>query len=78
MPERDDDLARFAGDYTREQVIDAIDAAGGQASTQAVADELGCDRATAYEMLDALQEDTIIEDRQVGRSLEWSLADRED
>ena len=66
---------RFAEEYPRESFIQAIEASGGQAATSELAEYVGCIRETAYKRMKKMEREGIVESRQFGRTLVWTVTD---
>lgn len=72
MPQkRDDDSGQYREVYPPDIVIKAVRTLG-QATTQQVADELGCAYQTAYLKLRELEDDNQIQSTRVGNVRLWS------
>lgn len=71
--ERDEDSGKFESKYTDEDFIVAIETLDGVAGTSEVAEEVGCPRRTAYNRLDQLRERGVLQTRDIGPSLLWTL-----
>jgi hypothetical protein len=69
--ERDDQTGQFATTYPDSAAVDAIADAGGAATTQEVADALGCNRETAYKKLVRLEDSSRVGSRKVGNARLW-------
>jgi CTP-dependent riboflavin kinase len=67
-----DDGGQFAEEYEDEAFLSAIESLP-VASTQNVADEVGCSYDLAYRRLQSLEEDREIEHGEVGGSFVWTL-----
>lgn len=67
-----DDQGQFTEEYSDEAFISAIESLP-VASTQNIADEVGCSYDLAYRRLKALREDEEIEKEDVGGSFVWTL-----
>lgn len=72
---RDEETGRFTERYPTAAFVEAIRDAGGDAGTQAVADEVGCSYETAYKKLQSLDDAGAIDHRQVGNAYLWEVAD---
>lgn len=75
--DRDEDSGEYVTSYSDEAFLQAVDTLGPDAGTQAITDEVGCDRDTAYRRLRALEADGKLESRKVGMARLWSLPDSE-
>ena len=67
-----DDGGQFTEEYEDEAFLSAIESLP-VASTQNVADEVGCSYDLAYRRLQSLEEDREIEHGEVGGSFVWTL-----
>lgn len=72
---RDATTGRFEKKYPDTAFIDAIEAAGGQAGTSAIAERVGCPYNTAYSALRELEADGRVEKQKVANANLWSVAD---
>jgi len=70
--ERDEDSGKFVKQYPKEDFLTAIENLN-TATTQKVADEVGCSYDLAYRRLNELAEEEAISAVEVGGSLMWSL-----
>jgi hypothetical protein len=75
--DRDEESGEYVTTYSDERFLQAVDTLGPDVGTQAIADEVGCDRDTAYRRLRALEADGELESRKVGMARLWSLSDSE-
>ena len=75
--DRDDNSGEYVTTYPDEAFLHAVETLGPDAGTQAITDEVGCDRDTAYRRLRTLEEEGEIESRKVGMSRLWSTIDGE-
>ena len=75
-PERDETTGRYVADHPPEEFVDAIDRLG-DAGTQEIADEVGCQYQTAYKRLRALEDDGRITRRKIANANLWVLSDDE-
>lgn len=73
MAERDDDSGRYTETYPPEEFVDALDALGGAAGTQDIADEVGCKYRTANAKLHELEDAGRISSKKVGNAYLWEL-----
>jgi uncharacterized membrane protein len=69
--DRDEDTGRFTTEFEDEDFIRALEELGGSASTSDIAEQLDCDRRTAYLRLNDLEDAGCISSREVGNSLLW-------
>jgi uncharacterized membrane protein len=70
--DRDEDTGRFTTEFEDEDFISALEELGGSASTSDIAEQLDCDRRTAYLRLNELEDTGRISCREVGNSLLWT------
>lgn len=76
MPGEDrDNSGKYVTTYTDEAFLRAVQKLGPNAGTQAVADEVGCDRDTAYRRLRSLEDADKLESRKVGMARLWTSPD---
>jgi hypothetical protein len=73
--DRDDESGEYVTTYPDEAFLQAVDTLGPAVGTQAITDEVGCDRDTAYRRLRALEDEGKLESRKVGMARLWSVAD---
>lgn len=73
--DRDEDSGRYTETYPRAAFMEAIEAEGGMAGTQDVADRVGCAYETAYKKLRTLADESEISHRQVGNAYLWVVND---
>lgn len=71
---RDEKSGQFTEEYPLEDFVTAVQVIG-PAGTTDIAEEVGCDRRTAYLKLSELKEDGEIESQKVGNALLWSMAE---
>lgn len=69
--EREEENGPSTPERSDEVFIDAVSGAGG-ATTEEVADRVGCDRRTARDRLDELEEAGQVEKREIENSLFWT------
>jgi len=72
--ERDNRSGRYTTEFEPEAFIEAVKELG-LASTQDIADEVGCSYDLAYRRLKKLAEDENIESNKVGNTYHWTPAD---
>ena len=72
--ERDDESGQYTSQYPREAFLNGISTAD-PATTQKVAEEVGCSYNLAYRRLQALEESKTVSNQEVGNSLLWSRTD---
>jgi CRP-like cAMP-binding protein len=73
MADRDGDSGKYTETYTLDEFVDALEALGGSAGTQDVADEVGCKYRTANAKLHELEERGEISSRKVGNAYLWMV-----
>ena len=71
---RNPENKRFEAEYDYDDFLKAI-ASGDSVTTGDIADEIGCDRSTAYRRLGELEERGEVESSKVGNANVWSLVD---
>ena len=71
--DRDDRTGKYTEKYPLEEFVSALDALGGMAGTQEIADEVGCAYRTAYAKLKVLDDGDKISSRNVGNAKLWEL-----
>lgn len=76
--ERDEQSGKFKQKYDPEQVIEAVREQGGSATAAEVADRLDAPRRSIHTRLATLHDDGRLGKRNVGPSVLWMLADREE
>lgn len=72
--ERDEESGKFTEEYPAESFLNVL-REGGPAGTTDIAEQVGCDRRTAYLKLKALEEDGVVESQKVGNALLWKVTD---
>jgi hypothetical protein len=70
-----DDSGKYTETYPLAEFIDALEALGGSAGTQEVADAVGCKYRTANAKLHELKEEGRVDARKVGNAYLWMLDD---
>lgn len=74
MPkDRDQQTGKYTERYTPEDFVSALEALGGSAGTQEVADEVGCAYRTAHAKLTQLEEGGNLTSQKVGNAKLWKL-----
>lgn len=73
MPERDPKTGRYTAEYSKEEFADAIRTLGRDASTSAVADEVGCDYDAAYKKLTRMEDAGEATSRKIGNARLWEV-----
>ncbi|MFC7155177.1 helix-turn-helix domain-containing protein [Halomarina halobia] len=73
--DRDEDSGQYSETYPTAEFLDAVADSGGMASTQDVADYVGCSYETAYKKLRALESDGSVTSRKVANARLWQLPD---
>jgi GTP-sensing pleiotropic transcriptional regulator CodY len=69
-----DDSGKYTTSYSDEAFLTAVGDLGPAVGTQAVADEVGCDRDTAYRRLSTLEENGALTSRKVGMARLWTVS----
>jgi len=72
--ERDEDTGKFTSSYSHQEFLDSLEALSGQASTQEIADKVGCAYRTAYQKLVELEEEEEISSKKVANARLWILS----
>jgi len=72
--ERDEETGKFTSSYSHQEFLDSLGSLSGQASTQEIADEVGCAYRTAYQKLIELEEDGEIGSKKVANARLWILS----
>lgn len=72
--ERDEETGEFTETFSHQEFLDSLHHLSGSASTQEVADEVGCAYRTAHKKLTQLEEEGEIESRSVGSAKLWQLS----
>ncbi|WP_254544598.1 transcriptional regulator [Halomarina pelagica] len=75
VKERDEESGRYTETYPLSAFREAVAALDGAATTQEVADEVGCAYRTAHAKLTEADESGLVASRRVGRALLWYLPD---
>lgn len=70
--ERDEDTGKFTEEFPLEEFLYTLEEIG-PAGTTEIAEQIGCDRRTAYLKLQSLEEDGDVESRKVGNALLWQI-----
>lgn len=74
MPKkRDEDSGKYTENYPYKRFVSALEILGGEASTQEIADQVGCAYRTAYAKLSELEDEGKISSRKVGNAKLWQL-----
>ena len=74
MPkDRDEETGRYLETYPLDVFIEALDSRGGSASTQEIADMVGCAYRTAYARLRELEDEDRVSSRKIGNALLWRI-----
>lgn len=71
---RDENSGRFSEEYPRGDFLRVLEKLGGAGTTD-IAEQVGCDRRTAYLKLQSLEEDGDVKSQKVGNALLWQLVD---
>ncbi len=69
--DRDNDSGEYTQTYPSSDFIEAIDEIGGMAGTSEISDIVGCTHWTAYTRLQDIEDQGLIETREVGNSIVW-------
>jgi predicted transcriptional regulator len=77
MPERDEDTGRYTAEYSIESFKEAIRELGRDASTKAIADEVGCEYDAAYKKLTRMEDRGLVTGRKIGSARLWEVKDDE-
>ncbi|WP_205628356.1 HNH endonuclease [Haloprofundus marisrubri] len=72
---RDEESRKYSQGFEDEKFLTAIRELGGSAGTSEIAENVGCDRRTAYVRLKDLEEDERVGSRKIGNSLLWSVSE---
>ncbi len=70
---RDEDTGEFTETYPHQEFLQSLESLSGQASTQEIADEVGCAYRTAYQKLVELEEDGSISSKNIANARLWLL-----
>jgi len=70
---RDENTGEFTETYSHQEFLRSLESLSGQASTQEIADEVGCAYRTAYQKLVELEEDGSISSKNIGNARLWLL-----
>lgn len=70
--DRDDESGRYVTSYSDDDFVEVVEEYGPDVGTQTIADEVGCDRDTAYRRLRELEEQNLVSSRKVGMARLWS------
>lgn len=71
--ERDEESGKYRETYPPSQFTKALDDLGGAASTQEIAEKVGCAYRTAYAKLTDLDEKNQVNSKRVGNARLWQL-----
>ena len=71
---RDENSGRFSEEYPRDDFLRTLEELGAAGTTD-VAEQVGCDRRTAYLKLQSLEEDGDVKSQKVGNALLWEVVD---
>lgn len=75
MPRRRDaESGQYSEVYSHQEVIDVLE--DDRLGTSEVADELGCHRTTAHELLTEMESEGLVESKRVGNTLIWTLKNK--
>ena len=70
--ERDENSGKFTEEYPLQAFLGALAELGSSGTTD-IADQVGCDRRTAYLKLKSLEDKGEIRSQKVGNSILWEL-----
>jgi len=70
---RDKDTGEFTETYGHQEFLQSLESLSGQASTQEVADDVGCAYRTAYQKLVELEDDDLVSSKNIGNARLWLL-----
>lgn len=70
---RDRDSGKFTETYPLQDFLQSLESLSGQATTQEVADSVGCAYRTAYQKLVELEEEGEIVSKKIGSARLWSI-----
>jgi hypothetical protein len=73
MPDRDEESGRYVEEYPAEEFFAALDALGGDGTTQEVADDVGAKYDVTYRKLRTLEDEERITRRKVGNANLWMI-----
>lgn len=72
---RNTQTGQYAEKYPREAFLVALDEHDGAATSAEIAATVGCPRRTAYNRLDVMHEEGVLDKRAVGAAVLWILED---
>lgn len=78
VPDRDTDTGQYVAEYPAEAFFAAIRELGRDASTSAIADEVGCKYDTAYKKLIRLEDAGEVRSRKIASARLWELEGEHD
>ncbi len=70
--DRDENSGKFTEEYPLQEFLGALAELGSSGTTD-IADQVGCDRRTAYLKLKSLEDKGEIRSQKVGNSILWEL-----
>ncbi len=70
--DRDENSGKFTEEYPLQKFLGALAELGSSGTTD-IAEQVGCDRRTAYLKLKSLEENGEVRSQKVGTSLLWEL-----
>lgn len=74
MPGKDRDASgKYTTSYLDDEFLAAVDELGPEVGTQAIAEEVGCNRDTAYRRLRSLEDSGELQSRKVGMARLWTI-----
>ena len=74
VPDRDTDTGQYVAEYPTEEFFAAIRELGRDASTSAIADEVGCKYDAAYKKLTRLEDAGEVQSRKIASARLWELS----
>jgi len=78
VPDRDTDTGQYVAEYPAEEFFTAIRELGRDASTSAIADEVGCKYDAAYKKLTRLEDAGKVKSRKIASARLWELEGEHD
>ena len=70
--DRDDESGQYTETYPREDFLTALEEHGPDVGTQEIANQVGCNRDTAYRRLRRLEKQDLVKSRKIGMVRLWS------
>lgn len=71
---RDEKSGQFSEEYPEKDFLRTLEKLGASGTTT-IAEQVGCDRRTAYLKLQSLEDKGEVESQKVGNALLWELVD---